>query len=65
MTNLVKAAVKTNVQPETLIRINPEVGVKAEIRASYKNGKFGVPFNGGTIDSTFKIVKHIINNVIS
>jgi diaminopimelate decarboxylase len=62
MTNLVKAAEKTNVKPQTLIRINPEVGVKAEIRASYKNGKFGVPFNGETIDSAFKIVKHIVNN---
>jgi diaminopimelate decarboxylase len=62
MTNLVKAAIKTNIKPQTLIRINPEVSVKAEIRASYKNGKFGVPFNGGTIDSAFKIVKHILNN---
>ena len=62
MTNLVKAAIKTNVKPQTLIRINPEVNVKAEIRASYKNGKFGVPFNGGTFDSAFKIVKHIVNN---
>ncbi len=62
MTNLIKAAIKTNVKPQTLIRINPEVGVKAEIRASYKNGKFGVPFNGETIDSAFKIVKYIINN---
>ncbi len=62
MTNLVKAAEKSNVKPQTLIRINPEVGVKAEIRASSKNGKFGVPFNGGTIDSAFKIVKHIVNN---
>jgi diaminopimelate decarboxylase len=62
MTNLIKAAEKTNIKPQTLIRINPEVGVKAEIRASYKNGKFGVPFNGETIDSAFKIVKYIINN---
>ena len=62
MTNLVKAAEKSNVKPQTLIRINPEVGVKAEIRASSKNGKFGVPFNGGTIDSASKIVKHIVNN---
>src|ERR671912_18240 len=53
---------KCNIEPQTLIRINPEVNVQAEIRASYKNGKFGVPFNGGTIDSAFKIVKHIVNN---
>jgi diaminopimelate decarboxylase len=45
-----------------MIRVNPEVVVKAEIRASYKNGKFGVPFNGGTIDSVTQIVKHLMGN---
>src|SRR5215212_2731994 len=62
MTNLARAANKVNVKPLTLIRINPEVGVKAEVRASYRNGKFGVPFNGGTIDSATKMVKHLIGN---
>lgn len=62
MTNLARAANKVNVKPLTLIRINPEVGVKAEVRASYRNGKFGVPFNGGTIDSAAKMVKHLIGN---
>ena len=62
MTNLARAANKLNVKPLTLIRINPEVGVKAEIRASYRNGKFGVPFNGVTIDSATKMVKHLIGN---
>ena len=62
MTNLARAANKVNVKPITLIRINPEVGVKAEVRASYRNGKFGVPFNGGTIDSATKMVKHLIGN---
>ena len=62
MTNLARAAYKLNVKPLTLIRINPEVGVKAEIRASYRNGKFGVPFNGVTIDSATKMVKHLIGN---
>jgi diaminopimelate decarboxylase len=42
--------------------VNPEVGVKAEIRASYRNGKFGVPINGGTIDSATKLVKHIMDD---
>ena len=36
--------------------------MKAEIRASYRNGKFGVPFNGGTIDSATKMVKHLMDN---
>lgn len=62
MTNLARAAKKLNIKPLTLIRINPEVGVKAEIRASYRNGKFGVPFNGVTIDSATKMVKHLIGN---
>jgi len=62
MTNLARAANKVNIKPLTLIRINPEVGVKAEIRASYRNGKFGVPFNGITIDSATKMVKHLIGN---
>jgi diaminopimelate decarboxylase len=62
MTNLAKAANKIGVKPLTMIRVNPEVGVKAEIRASYRNGKFGVPFNGGTIDSATKIVKHLMDN---
>jgi diaminopimelate decarboxylase len=62
MTNLAKAADKIGVKPLTMNRVNPEVGVKAEIRASYRNGKFGVPFNGGTIDSAAKIVKHLMDN---
>ena len=62
MTNLARAANKLNIKPFTLIRINPEVGVKAEVRASYKNGKFGVPLNGVTIDSATKMVKHLIGN---
>jgi diaminopimelate decarboxylase len=62
MTNLSKAAHKVGLKPQTMIRVNPEVGVKAEIRASYRNGKFGVPINGGTIDSATKLVKHIMDD---
>jgi diaminopimelate decarboxylase len=62
MANLAKAAGKTGIRPLTMIRVNPEVGVKAEVRASYRNGKFGVPFNGGTIDSATKMVKHIMSS---
>jgi diaminopimelate decarboxylase len=42
--------------------VNPEAGVKAGVRASYRNGKFGVPFNGGTIDSATKMIKHLMDN---
>jgi diaminopimelate decarboxylase len=64
MTNLAKAASKVGrgVIPLTMIRVNPEVGVKAEVRASYRNSKFGVPLNGGTIDSAAKMVKHLMRN---
>lgn len=66
MTNLAKAASKVcrdaMPMPLTMIRVNPEVGVKAEVRASYRNSKFGVPLNGGTIDSAAKMVKHLIGS---
>jgi diaminopimelate decarboxylase len=64
MTNLAKAANKVGggAVPLAMIRVNPEVGVKAEVRASYRNSKFGVPFNGGTIDSAAKMVKHLMGS---
>jgi diaminopimelate decarboxylase len=64
MTNLSKAASKIGrvAMPLTMIRVNPEVGVKAEVRASYRNSKFGVPLNGGTIDSAAKMVKHLMGS---
>jgi diaminopimelate decarboxylase len=62
MTNLAKAADRVGIKLPTIIRVNPEVGVKAGVRASYRNGKFGVPFNGGTIDSATKMVKHLMDN---
>ncbi|MFQ5969978.1 MAG: diaminopimelate decarboxylase family protein [Nitrososphaerales archaeon] len=60
--NLAEAANALNIKPQTMIRINPEVGVKAEVRASYKNGKFGIPFNTNTIDSVTNILKNILAN---
>ncbi len=60
--NLSKASSITNIRPKIMVRINPEVGVKAEVRASYKNGKFGVPLNSTKIDSAYYIVKSIFNN---
>jgi len=63
MTNLSKAASKVGLgAPLTMIRVNPEVSVKAEVRASYRNSKFGVPFNGGTIDSAAKMIKHLMRS---
>jgi diaminopimelate decarboxylase len=66
MANLSKAASKVGggsaAAPLTMVRVNPEVGVKAEVRASYRNSKFGVPFNGGTIDSAAKMIKHLMES---
>lgn len=62
VTNLAKAANEVSVKVPAMIRVNPEVGVKAGVRASYRNGKFGVPFNGGTIDSATKVIKHIVES---
>ncbi len=64
MTNLAKAANKVGrgTMPLTMIRVNPEVGVKAEVRASYRNSKFGVPLNGGTIDSAAKMVRYLMGS---
>ncbi|MGD9674952.1 MAG: hypothetical protein AB7U98_15910 [Candidatus Nitrosocosmicus sp.] len=60
--NLSQAANIVGVIPKVMVRINPEVGVKAEVRASYKNGKFGVPLNGGKVDSAYYIVKSIFSS---
>lgn len=60
--NLIKASRDTNVRPSTLIRINPEVGVKASIKASYRAGKFGVPLYTNTEDNASNLLKHIINS---
>jgi diaminopimelate decarboxylase len=62
LTNLIKAASKIGVRVPTMIRVNPEVGVKAGVRASYKNSKFGVPFNDETIDSATKMIMHLMDN---
>jgi diaminopimelate decarboxylase len=60
--NLSKAVRIVNIRPKIMVRINPEVSVQAEVRASYKNGKFGVPFNGGKTDSAYFIVKAIFDD---
>lgn len=62
MMNLAEAASNVGVRPLAMIRVNPEVATDAKVRASYKNGKFGVPFNGGTIDSATKMVKYMMSS---
>jgi len=59
--NLVEAAAKTNVTVKTMIRVNPEVHVHAELRGSMGHGKFGLQFNGGSQDSAFYALKKILD----
>ncbi|MEE9585306.1 MAG: hypothetical protein V3W09_00205 [Nitrososphaerales archaeon] len=58
--NLVAAANKTSISVNVIIRINPEVTVKAVVRAAYRNSKFGVPFNNGKRDSASSLLKRIL-----
>ena len=59
LTNLMNAVRTTQKSPIVLIRIDPEVGVKAGIRASYRNGKFGVPMNTEESDSAMNLIRRI------
>ena len=58
--NLIEAAAKTNVVVKTMIRVNPEVHVHAELRGSMGHGKFGLQFNGGSQDSAFSVLKKVL-----
>ncbi len=60
--NVIRAAERLNIKPKVMIRINPEVGVKAEVKASYRHGKFGVPFNTNARDSATNMIKYMMNN---
>ena len=60
--NLASAADATDTKPKVMVRINPEVGVNASIRASYRNGKFGVPLYSNTRDNASSMLKYIIDS---
>ncbi len=59
--NLTEAAAKANVEVKTMVRVNPEVHVHAELRGSMGHGKFGLQFNGGSQDSAFVVLKKILS----
>ena len=59
--NLVDAAGNENATVKTMIRVNPEVHVHAELRGSMGHGKFGLQFNGGNQDSAFYVLKKILS----
>ncbi|MCS7141673.1 MAG: hypothetical protein NZ888_05760 [Candidatus Nitrosocaldus sp.] len=60
--NLISAARRLSIKPKTMIRINPEIAVKAEVKASYRHGKFGVPFNTNARDSATNLIKRIMQD---
>src|SRR5579863_2354762 len=59
--NLASAAAKAGVVANTMIRVNPEVHVHAELRGSMGHGKFGLQFNGGSQDSAFYVLRKLLS----
>jgi diaminopimelate decarboxylase len=62
LTNLAAAAERANVPVKTMIRVNPEVHVHAELRGSMGHGKFGLQFNGGAPDSALHALRRVLNS---
>jgi diaminopimelate decarboxylase len=60
--NLLDVSEALGLRPSVLLRVNPEVSVKAEVRASMRHGKFGVPFNTQTRDSATVLIREIWNS---
>ena len=58
--NLTEAAAKSNVAVRTMVRVNPEVHVHAELRGSMGHGKFGLQLNGGGQDSALRVLGKVL-----
>jgi diaminopimelate decarboxylase len=58
--NLAEAAAKVGCEVSTLIRVNPEVHVKAELRFSIRHGKFGVPLESMGEDGAMFMLKKVL-----
>jgi diaminopimelate decarboxylase len=58
--NLIEARSRSHEEVEVLIRVNPEVSVKAELRFSVKHGKFGVPLESADEDSAISLLRKIL-----
>jgi diaminopimelate decarboxylase len=59
--NLVEARNRVGEEVDVLIRVNPEVQVKAELRFSLKHGKFGVPLDSPNEDSAIFLLRKILS----
>ncbi|MDA4119106.1 MAG: hypothetical protein OK436_00785 [Thaumarchaeota archaeon] len=60
--NLIEAANNVNVAVKTMIRVNPEVHVHAELRGSMGHGKFGLQFNGGREDTALHVLRKLLSS---
>ncbi len=58
--NLIEAAGRADVTVDVMIRVNPEVSVKGELRGSLKQGKFGVQLESSTQDGALFLLKKIL-----
>ncbi|MDA4122639.1 MAG: hypothetical protein OK456_05595 [Thaumarchaeota archaeon] len=61
LTNLIEAVSKTGEAVNVLIRVNPEVRVKAELRFSLRHGKFGVQLDSSGDDSAMPMLRRILS----
>ncbi len=59
--NLIEARNRVGEEVAVLIRVNPEVQVKAELRFSLKHGKFGVALDSPDQDSAISLLRKILS----
>jgi len=58
--HLIIAVRELDVRVKVAVRINPEVMVKAVVKAAHRNGKFGVPLSEGRLDGA----PHLLNTIL-
>jgi diaminopimelate decarboxylase len=59
--NLIDAVGRVGEEADVLIRVNPEVNVKAELRGSIRHGKFGVQLDSPNEDSALFLLRKILS----
>lgn len=60
MLNLAEAAARAGVDVKTMVRVNPEVHVHAELRGSMGHGKFGLQLYGSGQDTASGVLKRVL-----
>jgi len=59
--NLIEAAGRSDSAVNVMIRVNPEVLVRGELRSSLKAGKFGVQLEGTNEDNALAVLKKVLS----